>query len=59
MEIKKGIIFRGNINRVFFEILDANEKIVKYAVLLDNNRLSEKTHIFGRQAFEHCNLTRI
>jgi hypothetical protein len=57
MKIEKGMKFRGNINGVCFEILDANEKTVKYSVILNGSRLSEKVHTFGRKAFEKCNLT--
>lgn len=59
MTIEKGMIFRGNVNNICFEILSANEKIMTYRVLLDNNAISNKIHTFGRKAFEHCNLTRI
>lgn len=59
MRIEKGMRFKGNINNVCFEVLEANEKIVKYAVILNGSRLSEKTHIFGRKAFERCNISEI
>lgn len=54
MEIKKGMIFKGNVNNVCFEILGANEKIVTYKVLA-----SGRTGTYGRKAFEHCDITRI
>lgn len=59
MNIAKGMIFKGNVNNVCFEILSANEKIVTYRVLLEGNKISDKIHTFGRKAFEHCNITRI
>lgn len=59
MKIEKGMIFKGNVNNVCFEVLSTTEKIVTYRVLLDNNTISNKIHTFGRKAFEHCNLTRI
>ena len=59
MTIEKGMIFRGNVNNVCFEILSANEKVVTYRVLLDNNKISNEIHTFGRKAFEHCDLTRV
>ena len=49
--------FKGNINNVCFEVLEANENIVKYAVILNGSRVSDKVHIFGRKAFEHCNIS--
>lgn len=58
MKIEKGMIFRGNVNNVSFEILSVNEKVVTYRVLFNGGKVSEKIHTFGRQAFEHCNLTR-
>lgn len=59
MRIEKGMIFKGNVNNVYFEILTVNEKMVTYRVLLNNKEISDKIHTFGRKAFEHCNLTRI
>lgn len=59
MKIERGMKFRGNINNVCFEVLDANDKIVKYAVVLNGSRVSDKIHIFGRKAFEHCNISLI
>ena len=59
MTIEKGMIFKGNVNNVRFEILSANEKIVTYRVLLGGNKISDKIHTFGRKAFEHCDLTRV
>lgn len=59
MRIEKGMRFKGNINNVCFEVLEANEKIVKYAVLLNDSKVSDKVHIFGRKAFEHCNISAI
>lgn len=59
MNIEKGMIFKGNVNNVCFEVLTANEKVVTYRVLLDNKAISNKIHTFGRKAFEHCNLTKI
>lgn len=59
MKIEKGMIFKGNVNNVSFEILSANEKIVTYRVLLKGGKISENIHSYGRQAFEHCNLTRL
>lgn len=59
MTIGKGMIFKGNVNNVCFEILSANEKAVTYRVLLNGGKVSEKIHTFGRQAFEHCNLTKL
>ncbi len=59
MTIEKGMIFKGNVNNVSFEILSANEKVVSYRVLLGNNKISDKIHAFGRKAFEHCDLTRV
>lgn len=56
MTIEKGMIFKGNVNGVSFEILSANEKVVTYKVL---GIASNKIHTFGRKAFERCNLTRI
>jgi len=58
MTIEKGMIFKGNVNNVCFEILSANENIVTYRVLLGSNKISDKIHTFGRKAFEHCDLTR-
>lgn len=57
MRIEKGMRFKGNINNVCFEVLEANENIVKYAVILNGSRVSDKVHIFGRKAFEHCNIS--
>lgn len=57
MKIEKGMKFKGNINNVYFEILEANEKIVRYAVVLNGSRVSDKVHIFGRKAFEHCDIS--
>ena len=59
MTIEKGMVFKGNVNNVCFVVLEVNEKNVIYSVLLDGKRISDKKHIFGRKAFEHCNLTRI
>lgn len=59
MKIEKGMIFKGNVNNVCFEVLSANEKVVTYRVLLNGSKISEKIHTFGRQAFEHCNLARL
>lgn len=59
MKIEKGMRFRGNVNGVCFEVLEANEKIVKYAVILKGSRVSDKVHIFGRKAFEHCDISLI
>lgn len=59
MKIEKGMKFKGNINNVCFEVLEANEKIVKYAVLLNDSKVSDKVHVFGRKAFEHCNISAI
>ena len=59
MKIEKGMIFKGNVNNVSFEILSANEKIVTYRVLLKGGKVSENIHNYGRKAFEHCNLTRL
>lgn len=56
MTIEKGMIFKGNVNGVSFEVLSVNEKAVTYKVL---GIASNKIHMFGRKAFEHCNLTRI
>lgn len=56
MTIEKGMIFRGNVNSVNFEILSVNEKVVTYKVL---GIKSNKIHTFGRKAFEKCDLTRI
>lgn len=59
MTIEKGMIFRGNVNNVSFEILSENKKVVTYKVLIENNEISNKINTFGRQAFEHCDLTRL
>lgn len=59
MTIEKGMIFKGNVNNVCFEILSVNENVVTYRVLLDSNKISDKIHTFGRKAFEHCDLTRV
>jgi len=59
MTIENGMIFKGNVNNICFEILSANEKIVTYRVLLNNNKISNKIHTFGRKSFDHLNLTRI
>lgn len=59
MRIEKGMKFKGKVNNVCFEVLEANESIVKYAVLLNDSRVSDKVHFFGRKAFEHCNISAI
>lgn len=59
MKIEKGMIFKGNVNNICFEVLSADEKNVTYRVLVNNNKISGKIHRFGRQAFEHCNITRL
>lgn len=59
MKIEKGMRFKGNINNVCFEVLEANEKIVKYKVSLNGSRVSNNVHIFGRKAFEHCNISAV
>lgn len=59
MKIEKGMIFKGNVNNVCFEILSENEKVVVYRVLVEGKATSNKIHTFGRKAFEHCNITRI
>lgn len=58
MEIGKGMIFKGNANGICFEVIEANQKHVLYRVLVNGSAL-DKTHIFGRKAFERCNITRI
>lgn len=56
MAIEKGMVFKGNVNGVSFEILSANEKVVTYKVLgIESNKI----HTFGKKAFEKCDLTRI
>lgn len=59
MRIEKGMKFKGKVNNVCFEVLEANESIVKYAVLLNDSRMSDKVHFFERKAFEHCNISAI
>ncbi len=54
MEIKKGMIFRGNVNGAKIRIKSANEKTVVFEDLGKGT-----SHTYGRQAFERCNLTRI
>lgn len=59
MTIEKGMIFKENVNSICFEVLSANEKVVIYRVLAEGKAISNKTHTFGRKAFEHCNITRL
>lgn len=59
MKVEKGMKFKGNINGVEFLITDVNNKIVAYKVILNGSKISEKTHIFGRKAFDHLNITAI
>lgn len=57
MKVEKGMKFKGNINGVEFLITDVNNKIVAYKVLLNGSKTSEKVHTFGREAFNHLNIT--
>lgn len=52
MKIEKGMIFIGNANNELLEIIEINDKIVRYRCF-KNNRI----FIYGRKAFEHCNLS--
>lgn len=59
MKVEKGMKFIGNVNNIEFLITDVSEKIVSYRVLLNGSKISDKVHMFGRQAFEHLNITEV
>lgn len=52
MKIEKGMIFKGNVNNELIEVVDVNDKVVRYRCLKNNRVFS-----YGRKAFEHCDLS--
>lgn len=54
MEIKKGMLFKGDINGKVILIINASEQAITYKCME-----SGKIFTVGRKMFEHCYLTRV